>query len=124
MSSELIINSTQNGCRIALLKEKKLLEFHNEDNRNKFKVGDVYLGTVKKIVQGLNAAFVDIGYEKDAFLHYLDLGPQVQSLNKFVKLNLNRKNVSPRLAGFRMEPDINKLGKMNQVLTRNKQIIV
>ncbi len=124
MSSELIINSTQNGCRIALLKEKKLLEFHNEDNRSKFKVGDVYLGTVKKIVQGLNAAFVDIGYEKDAFLHYLDLGPQVQSLNKFVRLHLNNRNVSPKLSGFKMEPDINKLGKMNQVLSRNKQIIV
>ena len=124
MSSELIINSTQNGCRIALLKEKKLLEFHTDDNRRKFKVGDVYLGTVKKVVQGLNAAFVDIGYEKDAFLHYLDLGPQVQSLNKFVKLAMSKRNVNARLAGFRMEPDINKLGKMNQVLTRNKQIIV
>ena len=124
MSSELIINSTQNGCRIALLKEKKLLEFHDEDNRSKFNVGDVYLGTVKKIVQGLNAAFVDIGYEKDAFLHYLDLGPQVQSLNKFVKLHLNRKNIGRKLSGFKMEPDIDKLGKMTQVLSRNKQIIV
>ena len=124
MSSELIINSTQDGCRIALLKEKKLLEFHDEDNRSKFNVGDVYLGTVKKIVQGLNAAFVDIGYEKDAFLHYLDLGPQVQSLNKFVRLHLNNRNVSTKLSGFKMEPDIDKLGKMTQVLNRNKQVIV
>ncbi len=124
MSSELIINSTQDGCRIALLKEKKLLEFHDEDNRRNFNVGDVYLGTVRKIAQGLNAAFVDIGYEKDAFLHYLDLGPQVQSLNKFVKLHLNNRNVSPKLARFRVEPDIDKLGKMTHVLSRNKQIIV
>ncbi|MEQ9424189.1 MAG: Rne/Rng family ribonuclease [Cyclobacteriaceae bacterium] len=124
MSSELIINSTQNGCRIALLKEKKLIEFHNEDNTSKFNVGDIYLGTVKKVVQGLNAAFVDIGYEKDAFLHYLDLGPQVQSLNKFVRLTMAKKNISPRLAGFKKEPDINKLGKMSQVLTRNKPVLV
>jgi len=124
LSSELIINSTQNGCRIALLREKKLAEFHYGDSTSKFNVGDVYLGTVKKVVQGLNAAFIDIGYEKDAFLHYLDLGPQVQSLNKYVKFSLAKKNISPQLKGFRMEPDIDKLGKMTQVLSRNKLVLV
>ena len=78
MSNELVINSTQDGCRIALLKNKSLVEFHHDTDENQFKVGDMYLGTVKKIVQGLNAAFIDIGFEKDAFLHYLDLGPQVR----------------------------------------------
>ncbi|WP_258102902.1 Rne/Rng family ribonuclease [Marinoscillum sp. MHG1-6] len=124
MSTELILNSTQKGCRIALLKNKQLVEFHQEEDGNAFNVGDIYLGTVKKVVQGLNAAFIDIGYEKDAFLHYLDLGPQVQSLNKFTKLVLNRKNVSSKLTGFSHEPDINKLGKMNQVLTKNQKILV
>jgi len=124
MSNELIINSTQNGCRIALLKDKKLVEYHEEENGNQFNVGDIYLGTVRKVVKGLNAAFIDIGYEKDAFLHYLDLGPQVQSLNKFTKLVQAQKNVSFKLQGFKHEPDINKLGKMDQVLSRNQKILV
>ncbi len=124
MSNELIINSTQDESRIALLKDKKLVEFHQEKDETKFTVGDIYLGTVQKVVQGLNAAFVDIGYEKDAFLHYLDLGPQIQSLNKFVKSNLGSRNPNPRLSTFKREPDINKLGKIGQVLTRNQKILV
>lgn len=124
MSNELIINSTREGCRIALLKDKRLVEFHQDGGGQTFNVGDIYLGSVKKVVQGLNAAFIDLGYEKDAFLHYLDLGPQVQSLNKFTKLTLARKLNSTRLAGFKTEPDINKLGKMNQVLTKGQKILV
>lgn len=124
MSNELIINSTQDESRIALLKDKKLVEFHQEKDETKFTVGDIYLGTVQKVVQGLNAAFVDIGYEKDAFLHYLDLGPQIQSLNKFVKSNLGSSNPNPKLSTFKREPDINKLGKIGQVLTRHQKILV
>ena len=124
MSNELIINSTHDGCRLALLKDKSLVEFHQDNEENKFKVGDIYLGTVKKIVSGLNAAFIDIGYEKDAFLHYLDLGPQVKSLNKYSKQAQNNKHVTGGLSKFKKEPDINKLGKMNQVLTRGQQILV
>ncbi|MGB3468207.1 MAG: Rne/Rng family ribonuclease [Cyclobacteriaceae bacterium] len=124
MSYELIINSTQNGSRIALVKNKQLVEFHQESDDVQFNVGDIYLGNVRKVVPGLNAAFIDIGYEKDAFLHYLDLGPQVQSLNKFTKFALTRKNTSSKLGKFRNEPDINKLGKINQVLTKNQKILV
>jgi ribonuclease G len=124
LSNELVINSTQQGGRIALLRDKSLLEFHNEEEANKFTVGDIYLGIVKKVVPGLNAAFIDVGYEKDAFLHYLDLGPQVSSLNKFTKQVMSGRNVSPLLKKFKMEPDINKLGKINQVLSRNQQILV
>ena len=123
-SNELVINSTQNGCRIALLRDKSLIEYHDEENANKFTVGDIYLGTVKKVVPGLNAAFIDIGYEKDAFLHYLDLGPQVSSLNKFTKFALTGKHPSYDLGKFKNEPDINKLGKINQVLTKNQKILV
>lgn len=124
MSTELVINSTQDGCRIALLKEKSLVEFHHDHDDNQFQVGDIYLGTVKKIVQGLNAAFIDLGYEKDAFLHYLDLGPQVRSLNKYSKMAQSSKHLPMPLGKFRNEPDINKLGKMSQVLTRGQQILV
>lgn len=124
MSNELIINSTQKGCRIALLKNKKLVEYHQDEDGNKFNVGDVYLGTVKKVVPGLNAAFIDIGYEKDAFLHYLDLGPQLQSLLKFTKNTFSGKITGGKLNGFKREKDIDKFGKMGQVLTRNQKILV
>ena len=86
MSYELVINSNQDEVVTALLHENKLIELHKEGLDDRFNVGDVYLGKVKKIVPSLNAAFVDVGYEKDAFLHYLDLGPQFKSMNKYCLL--------------------------------------
>ena len=69
MNKELIINATANGgVDIALLEDKKLVELHSEKSDGRFAVGDLYLGKVKKLIPGLNAAFVDVGYEKDAFL--------------------------------------------------------
>lgn len=124
MSNELIISATQNGCRIALLKDKTLAEFHNEEEGSKFVVGDIYLGTVKKVIQGLNAAFIDIGYEKDAFLHYLDLGAQYNSLQKFTKLVRNKKITGSRLDKFQMEKDIDRHGKISQLLSRGQVIPV
>jgi ribonuclease G len=124
LSNELVINSTQEGCRIALLKEKNLVEFHHEVDANKFTVGDIYLGIVKKVVPGLNAAFIDVGYEKDAFLHYLDLGPQIKTLNKFTKNTLTKKYKTHLLGKVKNEPDINKLGKINQVLNKNQSVLV
>ncbi|MDF9800916.1 ribonuclease G [Catalinimonas alkaloidigena] len=124
MSNELIINSTQDGCRIALLKERSLVEFHHEVDANKFTVGDIYLGSVRKVVPGLNAAFIDVGYEKDAFLHYLDLGPQIKTLNKFTKNTFNNKYNTHLLGKIKNEPDINKLGKINQVLNKNQAVLV
>lgn len=124
MSSELIINTTQQGNRIALLKDKRLSEYQIDTEENQFQVGDIYLGTVKKVVPGLNAAFIDIGYEKDAFLHYLDLGPQIRTLNKYVKQLQKAKGEPQKLGTLKKEPDINKLGKISQVLTRNQQILV
>jgi len=123
LSSELIINSTQSGCRIALLKDKSLVEFHHEKEENSFTVGDIYLGNVKKLVPGLNAAFIDIGYEKDAFLHYLDLGPQIRSLTKFTRLAQTNRNATPQLSKLKNLPDIDKLGKISQVLSKNQQIL-
>ena len=120
MSNELIISATQDGCRIALLKDKTLVEFHQEAEGSKFTVGDIYLGTVKKVVPGLNAAFIDVGYDKDAFLHYLDLGPQFSSLQKFTKLVRGKKMNGGKLDKFNMEPDIDKHGKIIQQLSKNQ----
>ncbi|MCH7407817.1 Rne/Rng family ribonuclease [Belliella sp. DSM 111904] len=124
MSTELLIDSAQSGSRIALLKDKSLVELHADGEDNKFKVGDIYLGTVRKIVNGLNAAFIDVGYEKDAFLHYQDLGPQINSLNKFTKLAKNGNLSAYNLKGLDLEPDIEKLGKISNVLPKSNQILV
>ena len=124
MSSELIINSTQKGCRIALLKNKNLVEFHQDTDEVQFNVGDIYLGTVSKVIKGLNAAFVDIGYEKDAFLHYLDLGPQFRSLQKFTNFAKTRKNGLVKIDKFKLEPELQKLGNANNVLSKSQQILV
>jgi len=124
LSNELIINSTQDGERIALLQDKRLVEFHHERNDTNYTVGDIFLGTVKKVMPGLNAAFIDIGYQKDAFLHYHDLGVQIKSLNKFVKVAQTQKNVSSKLNGFKFEPEIDKLGKVGDVLKKGQQLLV
>lgn len=81
MNLELLISSRmREQTDIAMLRDGKLVELHNEKEQDGFNVGDVYLAQVKKLVPTLNAAFVDVGYEKDAFLHYHDLGPQIKSL--------------------------------------------
>ena len=85
MKFELVIESRSTEVVIALLKDSKLIELHKEKHDNDYSVGDIYLGKVKKIVSGLNASFIGVGHEKDGFLHYLDLGPQVNSFNKFTK---------------------------------------
>jgi ribonuclease G len=92
VNKELIINSTPNGVEIALLEDKKLVELHNENNNATFAVGDLYLGKVKKLIPGLNAAFVDVGFEKDAFLHYTDLSPYAKSLLKFTQMAATDKS--------------------------------
>ena len=124
MNKELIINSSSTEVEIALLEDKFLVELHKERNNNNYSVGDVYLGRVKKIMPGLNAAFVDVGYEKDAFLHYLDLGPQVKSLIKYTKAGLANTGELPVMSQFAMEPDIEKTGKITQVLASNQQILI
>ncbi len=124
MIKELIIDSTPNGATIALLQDKQLVELHKEQASNNYTVGDLYLGRIKKIMPGLNAAFVDVGYEKDAFLHYLDLGPQVQSLLKLTKQVKSGGYQSKLLDNFKPESDINKSGKIGDVLTKGQLIPV
>ncbi len=119
MVKELIINSSPQGITIALLQDKQLVELNKEQVNNNYAVGDIYLGRIKKIMPGLNAAFVDVGYEKDAFLHYLDLGPQVQSLIKLTKAVKNGSYREKLLNGFKSEQDINKSGKISEVISRN-----
>jgi ribonuclease G len=124
MNKELVIDASSDEVRIALLEDKRLVELHNEKPDNEFAVGDLYLGRVKKIVPGLNAAFVDVGYEKDAFLHYLDLGPQLRSLQKYVAASRKNKTNHKLLNKFKLEEDINKDGNINEVLTQGQELLV
>ena len=124
MSNELIIDVTPSEIVIALLKDKQLVELNKEKSNLQFSVGDVYLGKVKKIMPGLNAAFVDVGYEKDAFLHYLDLGPQIQTLQNFLEAAIQRKGKTLSMQRFKTESDIDKKGKIVDVLKVGQLILV
>jgi ribonuclease G len=124
VNKELVIKAAGSEIVIAQLEDRKLTELNREKSNNSFSVGDIYLGRVRKVMPGLNAAFVDVGYEKDAFLHYLDLGPQVQSLIKFTTQGLAGKLESASLEHFTNEPDIRKDGKITQVLNSSMSVLV
>ncbi len=124
MNKELIIDSNASEVVMALQEDKQLVELDTERKNNNYSVGDIYLGKVKKIISGLNAAFVDVGYEKDAFLHYLDLGSQVNSLNKYTKLAIAGKTRVLPMENFILEKEIEKTGKITNVLTSNQPILV
>ena len=124
MSKELIIDVSSNEIDIALLENKKLVELNKERRNIKLSVGDIYLGKVKKIIPGLNAAFVDVGYEKDAFLHYQDLGPQFRTLQKFLNMALSKKSRPASMQKIKSERDINKNGRITEVLSSGQMIIV
>lgn len=124
MNKELIINAAPTGVEIALLEEKKLVELHHEKTDASFGVGDLYLGKVKKLIPGLNAAFVDVGFEKDAFLHYTDLSPFAKSILKFTNLAMNDKTGDYDFSKFTIEPEIVKTGKINEVLNGKPNVLV
>ncbi|NNE55474.1 MAG: Rne/Rng family ribonuclease [Flavobacteriales bacterium] len=124
MNAELVINSTRKGVEIALLHDRKLVELHKEQGNQEFAVGDIYLGKVRKVIPSLNACFVDVGYEKDAFLHYLDLGPQFSSLSLYAKRTLQKKQRGSDLSRFKCLPDIDKGGKIKDVISSSQQILV
>lgn len=125
MNKELIINAAPQGVEIALLENRKLVELHNEKADASFAVGDLYLGKVKKLIPGLNAAFVDVGFEKDAFLHYTDLSPYVKSLLKFTNIAISNGSANGfNYSRFEVEPEIVKTGKINEVLGGKPNILV
>ena len=124
LERDLIINVDTEEVEIALLEDKRLAELHQEKTSKKIAVGDIYLGTVRKLIPGLNAAFVDIGEERDAFLHYTDLGPYILSLNKFIKDSKSGKQQKSLLSDFKMQPQTLKTGKIGDVLQPNDQILV
>ncbi len=116
MDKELIISTTDEGVQIALLEDKQLVELHKEAHDSKIQVGDVYIGKVRKIMPGLNAAFVDVGEDKDGFMHYLDLGLDYKSVDKYLRLAMNGDASARTLKDFKIEPVMEKNGNLNDVL--------
>ncbi len=124
MSVDLIIRASEGEVAIALMRDKLLMELHRERTDRGFTVGDIHLAKVRKVAPGLNAAFVDVGHEKDAFLHYYDLGPQYRNSYKFAKGAVSGSVTSPMLEGWNLEGDINKEGKMAEVVSASQSILV
>jgi len=124
MKFELVIDSKPTEVVIALLKEGRLIELHKQKHDNNYSVGDIYLGKIKKIVPGLNAAFVGVGHEKDGFLHYLDLGSQVNSFKKFTDKTREKKLNTASLKNFRKEKDTLKEGKIQDVVKSGEHLML
>ena len=124
MSLELIVDVRPNGIWLALLREGKLIELHEERGNSDFAVGDIYLGKIRRLNPSLNAAFVDVGHDKDAFLHYLDLGANFNSLNKYSKDVIRGKQNVSSLQYFKLEPELQKDGKIDSVLSSSQFILV
>jgi ribonuclease G len=124
VDKELIINATDVGVELALMEDGKLTELHRQKTNNNFTVGDIFIGKIRKMMPGLNAAFVDIGHRKDAFLHYTDLGPKLRSLIKWSNGVINGSINTHRLDNFKYDEEIVKTGKVDQVLNKRWPILV
>ena len=124
VNKDLIIDVSDSEVSLALLEDKQLIELNKEKRNIKFSVGDIYLGKVKKIMPGLNAAFINVGYERDAFLHYLDLGAQFRTQHKYYLTAIQKLGKIPPVHKFKPEPDIDKDGKITDVLVSGQTVIV
>lgn len=123
MNKELIVSATDSEIQLALLEDKQLVELHKDKMGNKIHVGDIYVGKVRKIMPGLNAAFIDVGEDKDGFVHYLDLGPDYNSLAKYMKLAMNGDSSVRTLNNFKIEPTLEKVGNLSNVLKVGQLIL-
>ena len=124
MKSELIVDVQPSEVSIALLEDSRLVSLQKESRNISYAVGDIYLAKVKKLMPGLNAAFVNVGYEKDAFLHYLDLGSQFSSYSAFIKSALDDKKHEPSVSRIKRLPDIDKHGSITDVLQPGQELMV
>ena len=124
MKSELVVDVQQKDISIALLEDSRLVSLQKESRNIAYAVGDLYLAKVKKIMPGLNAAFLDVGYDKDAFLHYLDLGPQFSTYSAYIQEAMADRKKVPAISKFKLEPDIPKQGTIQNVLQPGQQLLV
>lgn len=123
MTSELVVDVQSKEITIAVLEDKKLVELQQESQDGSFAVGNIYVGKVKKLMPALNAAFVNVGHKKDAFLHYLDLGVEFNSVLYFQKLVEDKKKI-PQLQKMKLQPEIEKEGSITDILKVGQEILV
>ncbi len=124
MTSEVIIDVQPKDISIALLEDKQLVEYQNEPRSASYSVGNIYIGKVRKVMPGLNACFVDVGSERDAFLHYLDLGLQFSSFEKYLKqVASDRKKLYPLQKAMRL-PDLPKEGTIQSMVQVGQEVLV
>ena len=124
MRIELVVNVQPNEILTALLEDTRLVSLQKETRDATYAVGNLYLAKVKKLMPGLNAAFVNVGYEKDAFLHYLDLGAHFLSYSQCVKSSLEDKRNVPNISKLKLQNDIDKHGSITDLLTCGQELIV
>ena len=124
MKSELIVDVTAADVTIALLEDGRLVNLQKESRSIEYAVGDIYLAKVKKLMPGLNAAFVNVGYEKDAFLHYLDLGASFNSYSEFMDALLADKKKLPAISRMKLKPEIDKHGSVADTLKPGQELLV
>ncbi len=124
MQSELIVDVQPKEVSIALLEDSRLVSLQKEARNIAYAVGDIYLAKVKKLMPGLNAAFVNVGYERDAFLHYLDLGSQFSSYSSFLTSALDDKKHQPSVSKMKLLPEIDKHGAIADQLKPGQELMV
>lgn len=124
MTSEIIVDVQPKEISIALLEDKKLVELQKEGQEESFSVGNMYIAKVKKLMPGLNACFVNLGYERDAFLHYLDLGTNFLSYQKYLKQVLNNRKKPVSLSSAQMLPILEKEGSVQNTLKVGQEVLV
>jgi len=124
MEKDLIIDVSSREVAIALLENKRLIELNKEQVNDRCAVGDLYLGRVKKLMPSLNAAFVDIGQEKDAFVHYLDLGLGFVVIDHFTQQILTKKRGASLYPSLKLGHILEKEGKISDVLKHGRPILV
>ena len=122
---DLIVDVSEEEVRLALLDNHRLIELNKESsNGHSFTVGDVFLGKVKKVMPALNAAFVDIGDEKEAFIHYLDLGLYFNAFDEFVRKTNTNTNAKDLFTGIELGPILAKEGQIENHLKPGQMVIV
>lgn len=124
MTREVVIDVSSKEITIGLLEDGKLAEYQREPADASFSLGNIYLGKVKRLMPGLNAAFVDVGCEKEGFIHYLDLGQQFKTLAKLVRQQISDRKHTVSLDRFSREDDLPKEGSIEDVLTQGQEILV
>ena len=124
MTCEVIVDVQPKKIAIALTEDKRLVEYQEEEQQASFNVGNIYYARVRKLMPGLNACFVNVGHERDAFLHYLDLGPQFNSFAKYLKkVGGDKRNLYP-ISKASIQPELPKEGSVQNLLQVGQELLV